>query len=81
MYDTTSQESFHDVREWVESVKDTVGHSLPIVLLGNKLDVTQDRAVQKSIAEDMAELFQASFLEVSAKTGENVAQGFSQLLK
>ena len=65
----------------MESVKETVGHSLPTVLLGNKLDATQDRVVQKSIAEDMTELFQASFLEVSAKTGENVAQGFSRLLQ
>ena len=81
MYDITSQSSFHDVREWVESVKETVGLSLPILLLGNKLDVTHDREVQKSIAEDMAEVYKASFVEVSAKSGENVANSFSQLLK
>ena len=62
-------------------MKETVGLSLPILLLGNKIDVTQERVVQKTVAEDMAELFHARFLEVSAKTGENVAKGFSQLLQ
>ena len=52
-----------------------------IGLVGNKLDLEAERAVQKEEAEKLAGENGMVFLEASANTGENVIEIFEQLAK
>eukprot|EP00759_Apiculatamorpha_spiralis_P024946 PhF_6_TR28096/c0_g1_i3/m.41539/K07904/RAB11A; Ras-related protein Rab-11A len=82
MYDITSRRSFESIGEWLKSVRDTVyGHDDPVfMLIGNKSDLDHDREVQTDEAKKFAEDNKIAFLETSAKSGENVARAFDDIV-
>ena len=49
-----------------------------MMLIGNKVDKSQ-RVVSREIAERLARDYQISFLETSAKTGQNVELAFMSM--
>lgn len=42
VYDITSERSFLNAREWLDSAVDGAGHGATLMLLGNKLDLAED---------------------------------------
>lgn len=54
---------------------------VPIVLVGNKTDLHQERMVTFDDGKRLAENWKATFLETSAKQNESVDEIFSQLLR
>ena len=42
VYDITSERSFINAREWLESAVDGAGKEVSLMLLGNKLDQVED---------------------------------------
>jgi Ras homolog enriched in brain len=54
---------------------------VPIVLVGNKTDLHQERAVTFDEGKRLAESWKATFLETSAKQNESVDDIFLQLLQ
>jgi GTPase SAR1 family protein len=60
-------------------VKDSV--DVPIMLVGSKSDLTDQRMVTTEEGEYLAKQHNVSFLEVSAKNNINVDQCFLDLLK
>lgn len=53
---------------------------VPIVLVGNKTDLHQERMVSFDEGKRLAEVWKATFLEASAKQNESVDEIFSNLL-
>jgi Ras homolog enriched in brain len=53
---------------------------VPIVLVGNKTDLHQERMVTFDDGKKLAESWKATFLETSAKQNESVDEIFSHLL-
>ena len=75
LYDISSYYSFEYLVRWLEkypSAKSGIPH---LVLIGNKIDKSQ-RVVPRQIAERLADDYQMSYLETSAKTGQNVELAF-----
>lgn len=56
-------------------------HGVPVVLVGNKTDLHQERAVSTEDGRKLAESWKAQFLETSAKQNESVADIFHLLLQ
>jgi len=54
---------------------------IPFVLVGNKIDLKEQRQVTFERGEKTAKEIRASFLETSARTGTNVEQAFNQLIR
>ena len=85
MYDITQEHTFLAIREWIDSIKETTGAMPPsVLLLGNKLDrieTASDRGVSHEAGETMAKIFGAHFVEVSAKTGQNVADSYYAMIR
>jgi len=76
--DLTRPETFPDVSEWIRGVRQVAG-DVPVVMLGNKLDLVDFRELDWSpLAEASAE-FSAAFLPTSAKAGNNVQVAFSMI--
>ncbi len=79
VYDVTSPQSLLKLPGWVSSIKKTVKKSIPMLLLGNKIDL--ERKVEKSEAEDLSKRLNCEYLETSAKTGENVEVAFKKIAR
>lgn len=54
--------------------------SVPVVIVGNKTDLHQERAVTFAEGKKLAESWKAGFLETSAKQNESVDDIFHLLL-
>ena len=79
VYDVTSPQSLLKLPGWVSSIKKTVKKTIPMLVLGNKIDL--ERTVERSEAEDLSKRLNCVYLETSAKTGENVDKAFELIAK
>ncbi|KAH0790801.1 Ras family protein [Histomonas meleagridis] len=76
-YDITSRTSFENLHKWHQIILNT---SIPtLFVVGNKLDLDSEREVLTEEGEKFASGINASFIEVSAKTAENVEELFSRV--
>ena len=79
LYDTTKMSSFENIREWIQDIRQEVSPKSIIFLIGNKIDLTEQRKISKEQGEELAEEFKIPFFEASAKSGENVDEVFKAL--
>jgi GTPase KRas protein len=86
VYSVTSAESFAEAntfRDRILRVKEDeqVGDRVPMVLVGNKIDLVQDRKVSTEQGMALAKTWACPFLETSAKTRTNVDECFFELVR
>jgi len=81
VYDITSRESFNDLLHNIENIKTYLPEMPKCILLGNKLDMEQNRAVSYDEGNALANEFGFSFMEVSAKTSFHTVDAFKTLTK
>ncbi|KAJ3440812.1 ras-related protein rab-2a [Anaeramoeba flamelloides] len=79
VYDITRRETFNHLASWLDDALQHSSPSLQIVLVGNKSDLSKRRAVNYEEGLNFAQEHGLTFLETSAKTGENVEQAFIQM--
>ena len=79
VYDTTSQGSFASTKKWVEDVRAERGSDVIVVLVGNKTDLEDKRAVTSEEGEGLAKELDALFVETSAKAGKNIKTLFRKI--
>ncbi len=79
VFDLSSSQSLLKIPGWISSIKKTVKKAIPMLLLGNKVDL--EREVDRLEAEDLAKKLSCEYLETSAKTGENVEVAFEKIAK
>ena len=72
VFDVTQRQSFLNLDKWVEDVRNERGGDVVIMIAGNKTDMSDKRQVTSQEAQSKAEDLNLMFMEVSAKTGENV---------
>lgn len=73
VFDLTSHETFLELDTFRELLEDAVPGEVLKVLIGNKVDLVDDRQVGKDEIDEYAKRINAKFyFEASAKTGENV---------
>ena len=78
IYDVASRQSFANVPQWIDDVRNQRGEAVVIALLGNKTD-REDRCVSTEEGETLAEQNQLMFKEVSARDGTNVQEFFKEV--
>lgn len=78
MYDITRRETFEHLTTWLEDCRRYSSHNIVIMLIGNKSDLEEKRAVSREEGEAFAQKNGLQFLETSAKTAENVEEAFLQ---
>jgi small GTP-binding protein len=79
VYDISRPETFVNVMTWANDIKSFISAAIPLVVVGNKLDVK--REVEKRDAETIAKHLQAEFVETSAKTGANIDDAFDRIIR
>jgi len=76
VYDITDLESFTNVKQWMGEIDRYACENVNKLLVGNKVDLEQDRKVQTATAKEFASSYQIPFIETSAKTATNVNTAF-----
>lgn len=80
VYDITDRSTFQALEEWYRIVKEKAPDDVIIVIVGNKLDLTEQRAVTFDEGLLYSHSISAEgFFEVSAKTGEGISHLISVL--
>jgi len=77
VYSITAQSTYNDLvdlRDTILKVKDTT--DVPMVLVGNKCDLEDERVVGKEVGQTLARSWGSTFLETSAKQKVNVNEIF-----
>jgi Ras-related protein Rap-1A len=73
VYSIVAESTFFETKEIREQILDTKDPVIPpIVLVGNKLDLADERTVTKGRAEQQAKEWDCPYLECSAKANENI---------
>ena len=82
LFDLTREETFKELDLWLTELR-VVTMNIPILLIGNKLDLIEERGrqVETDRAANYAKEQELFYLETSAKTGENVEKAFYELAR
>ncbi|KAI8545487.1 hypothetical protein RHMOL_Rhmol07G0043700 [Rhododendron molle] len=76
VYDVTDQESFNNVKQWLNEIDRYASDNVNKLLVGNKCDLTSKKVVSYETGKALADEMGIPFLETSAKDATNVEQAF-----
>ena len=81
IYDITNKESFDNIDNWAEQIKEKTEDLIPMILIGNKKDLEEKRCISKEKGEECAKNICGGikFYETSCKTGENIEIAINDL--
>ena len=80
VFDLTNRKSFDEVKNWIKELKSYGSEETVIIILGNKSDLSNERAVpEDDIRKELNEEY--FYSDVSAKTGNNIILAFDNLKK
>jgi len=86
LYDVSNEQSFLNVRKWLQDIQDHSEFPLPVIIIGNKIDLRTPDAPKGIyvLSEDgcqMAQESNSTFLEVSVKSGDGVHSAIISLIR
>jgi GTPase SAR1 family protein len=74
-------ETFNSIIDWIEETNQFIlNKSVPIILIGNKIDLADNREGLQLKAQNLAEQYDFPFFETSALTGEGIDELFTFLI-
>ena len=80
VYDITNPDTLNNAIYWINQIKNKGERNCIIVLLGNKIDLSE-RRIERETALNVSEMNNTMFSEVSAKTGSNINDIMIQVAK
>ncbi|ESO06541.1 hypothetical protein HELRODRAFT_154062 [Helobdella robusta] len=82
VYSITSLQTFQDIKTMREQILRVKGRDkVPILLVGNKCDLSPQREVQSMEGSALAQLWNCPFIEASAKSTRNVDEVFIEIVR
>ena len=81
LYDITQKASFDHIRNWLTEIDKFGKQGVLKVIVGNKLDMENNRKITKEVAENLALKYGIKLWEVSAKDNTNIEEMFLDTIK
>ena len=78
VFDVTNKDSFDHIKNWLMDSQE-VNLDAKKILIGNKIDLLEQRVITKEKMEQFGEKKDMKSYETSAKTGENVDKIFTEI--
>ncbi len=72
VYDITRRETFETLEYWINDYRSVQGEEKSIAIIGNKIDLEDERKVSTEEGNSLAKSFNIPFYECSAKIGGDV---------
>jgi small GTP-binding protein len=80
VYDITDRKTFDMVQSWIQSVDENSKIKKQMILIGNKCDLEESREVSTGDGRNLANYYEMSFFETSAKDNVNLDQAFNCII-
>ena len=80
IYDVTNLQTFENVKNWVNQIREEASTKVVIYIAANKIDMETERKVTKQEGESLAQELGFPFMETSAKSGININETFEDLV-
>ena len=81
VYSITDEQTFNDLTKWINKIRELQPDTkYPVILVGNKIDLEEQRVISKEKIEEIGKEYLFLFYETSAKTGEKVNESFQHLI-
>ena len=82
IYDVTNLQTYENVKNWINQIREEANPNVVIYLAGNKVDVNEElRVVRTEEGQKIADEYNLPFYETSAKSGININEIFEDLVK
>ena len=79
VFDITRSSTFSNINNWYNSAVKYGLSGIPRILIGNKIDLKDERKIILPMAEHLSEKLNAPYFETSALTGETVKDVFQKI--
>lgn len=79
IYDITDKNTFESVNMWVKSITKEIESGIEVLLIGNKIDLVNQRVVSTEEGNELSKKYNIPFIETSAKESLNVEKAFLQI--
>ncbi|GAM23160.1 hypothetical protein SAMD00019534_063350 [Acytostelium subglobosum LB1] len=79
VYDITSMDSFNSIKRWLIDVDRFASPSVLKLIVGNKCDLNNKRAVDFKVAKKFSDEYNIPILETSAKDSTGIDDAFTRL--
>ena len=80
-FDVTNQLSFNNVKTWLESIYQHADPNIVKVMVGNKIDLEDERKVPIEEAQALAQSHKMMYFETSAKLNKNIDELIQHLME
>ena len=81
VYDITKEDSFEHIQSWLRDCKELAPKTVLLVLIGNKIDLEDQRVISKERGENLARENGMMFFETSALNGNGVEEAFQKSIE
>ena len=81
LYDIANKTTFDNLKVWLSLVQEECITDIPIIIVGNKMDIEDQRVVDKEEANEFAKEQNIQYIETSSKTGENIERAINMIVE
>ena len=81
IYDITNRRTFENVQQWISQIREETSQNVVIYLIGNKIDMKEERKVSTEEGKKLADELGLPFMETSAKEGININVVFDDIVE
>ena len=82
IYAINNKKTFENIENWLNEIENKKKkNNIPLVLIGNKIDLEKEREVSFQEGEKLAQIYNMEFFECSAKDNINVNECFNCLIE
>ncbi len=79
VFDITRSSTFSNINNWYNTAVKHGLSGIPRILIGNKIDLKDERKIILPMATHLSEKLNAPYFETSAKEGDNVQLIFNKI--
>lgn len=80
LYDISASLTFNSLSRWLKELRENADSNMVVMLVGNKCDLTETRAVTTDEGVEFAKSEDLMFIETSARDSTNVQEAFTKLI-